>query len=304
MTSDIRMGLAAALGAYLIWGLLPLYFRVLGAYPPEVILAHRVFWSVPTGLGLLWLSGRLKDLPGALSPRRLPWLMLSGLLIGTNWFVYIWAVNAGRVTEAALGYYINPLVNVAIGAFFLSERLRPAQWVAVALAVAGVAGETLALGAVPWIALVLCFTFAFYGLIRKQVAVDSRVGFFVEVMVLLPVLAVWAVAMGPKLAVMPKAALDWPLLMVSGAITATPLILFAIAARRLRLSTIGFIQYLGPSLQLIVGVALGEVLSPQRLMAFSLIWLALIVFSADSLHHEVRARRARAASLAPAAPAT
>ena len=293
MPINIRTGLLAGLGAYTIWGLLPLYFKLVGEYSAGAILVHRVVWSVPTGIVLVLMAARWRDLARVVTPRRLFWLTASGLLIGLNWFTYIWAVEQDRVMEASLGYYINPLVNVAVGAVFMAERLRTVQWIAVLLACIGVSVETLALGRLPIVALVLCFCFAAYSVIRKQIAVDSRIGFLVEVLVLLPVLAIWAEISGMWAALVPRQAIDWPLLMVSGPITATPLILFAIAARRLRLSTIGFIQYLGPTLQFAIGLAYGEPLGLTRLTAFGFIWAAVIVFSLDSVRREMAERRAR-----------
>lgn len=295
MMSIDRMGLMAALGAYTIWGLLPLYFKLVGAYSPEAILTHRVFWSLPTGAILVLVAANARRIMDVMTWPRLAWLSLSGLLIGLNWFVYIWAVSEERVMEASLGYYINPLVNVAIGALFLSERLKTIQWVAVGLAALGVLVETVALGRVPWVALVLCFTFAAYSVIRKRLQVDSRVGFLVEVMVLMPLLAIWVHASGLWSTLAPQTSMDWPLLIASGPITATPLILFSLAAKRLRLSTIGFIQYLGPTLQFLIGVLYGEPLGATRLLAFAFIWLAVIVFSFEGLRQELSSRRARAA---------
>lgn len=293
MPPTMKLGLFAALGAYTIWGLLPLYFKILGTYTPEAILLHRVSWSLPTGLLLIFIAHRWRDVRAALTGVRLPLLILSGLLIGLNWFVYIWAVGQSRVMEAALGYYINPLVNVAIGAAFLGERLRLAQWAAVGLATVGVIVETLALGRLPWVSLVLCFSFAFYSLIRKKVAVDSRAGFLIEVMALLPVLWIWAFAVGFTADLQAQRTADWPLLILLGPITTAPLILFAIAAKRLRLSTIGFIQYLGPTLQFLVALGFGEPLNWLRVLAFLFIWAAILVFSLDGFRHEVRMRRAR-----------
>ena len=202
--------------------------------------------------------------------------------------------------EASLGYYINPLVNVLIGAVFFAERLRPAQWAAVGLAGIGVAVMTSALGYLPWVALVLCFTFAFYSIIRKQVQVDSRAGFVVEAALLAPLALMW---MGwfvgqPGGRLIGDGGWDIPLLLVSGPITAVPLILFAIAAKRLRLSTIGMMQYLGPTLQFLISVLIfKEAFGLTHAIAFAFIWTALIVFTIDSLVGEAKARRlARAAA--------
>ena len=294
MGSNVRTGLFAALCAYTMWGLLPLYFKLVEAYPPDIVLAHRVAWSIPTGLILVTIARRWPEMRAALTLRRFALLTVSGLLIGLNWYVYIWAVNQGRVMEASLGYYINPLVNVLAGVLFLSERLRKAQWIALVIACIGVAIETVALGHLPWVSLILCFSFASYSLIRKAVAIDGRVGFLTEVLVLMPFLILWVMTSGLSANLVPLRAIDWPILIASGPITAIPLIMFAIAAKRLRLSTIGFIQYLGPTLQFIVGVSFGEPLGMTRLAAFSMIWLALIIFSVDGLRHEYRTRRDRA----------
>ena len=300
MSSNLRLGFLCCLGCYTIWGCLPLYFRVLDHISPMEMLAHRIIWSVPTGLILIVIARNWGQLRAALTRQHVLWLTLSALLIGANWLVYIWAVSQERVMEASLGYYINPLVNVLIGAVFFAERLRPAQWAAVGLAGIGVAVMTSALGYVPWVALVLCFTFAFYSIIRKQVQVDSRAGFVVEAALLAPLALMW---MGwfvgqPGGRLIGNGGWDIPLLLVSGPITAVPLILFAIAAKRLRLSTIGMMQYLGPTLQFLISVfVFNEAFGLTHAIAFAFIWTALIVFTIDSLVGEAKARRlARAAA--------
>lgn len=300
MSSNLRLGFLCCLGCYTIWGCLPLYFRVLDHISPMEMLAHRIIWSVPTGLILIVIARNWGQLRAALTRQHVLWLTLSALLIGLNWLVYIWAVSQERVMEASLGYYINPLVNVLIGAVFFAERLRPAQWAAVGLAGIGVTVMTSALGYVPWVALVLCFTFAFYSIIRKQVQVDSRAGFVVEAALLAPLALMW---MGwfvgqPDGRFIGDGGWDIPLLLVSGPITAVPLILFAIAAKRLRLSTIGMMQYLGPTLQFLISVLVfKEVFGLIHAVAFAFIWTALIVFTIDSLVGEAKARRlARAAA--------
>ena len=194
--------------------------------------------------------------------------------------------------EASLGYYMNPLVNVAIAALFLSERLRRLQWVAVGLAAIAVSVETYALGQLPWVSLVLCVTFAGYGLIRRRVQVDSRVGFTIEVLVLLPLALIWfAAAFGTGRNAMGNDGLDMFLLALAGPITATPLILFALAAKRLKFSTIGIMQYLGPSLQFIVALIYGETLTPLRFVTFGLIWLAVVIFSLDAFGEDRKQKR-------------
>jgi len=303
MSPDLRLGFLAALAAYGLWGFLPVYFKLLGHVAPADMLAHRIVWSVPTGLAFIALASRWADLGAALKLARLKWLLLSGLLIGTNWFLYIWAVGEGRVMEASLGYYINPLVSVLLGFLVLGERLRPAQWLAVGLAAIGVAMMTPAFGRLPWVALVLCTSFALYGLIRKQVQVDGRAGFVVEAALLFPLAALWLVvqavtaapgAAGP----FGTSAWDIPALIAAGPVTAIPLILFAVAAKRLMLATIGMMQYIAPTLQFLIALLYGEPFTAGHALAFSFIWGALILFTVDSVLGNRRARRlARAAQL-------
>lgn len=299
MESPQRFGFLAGLGAYFIWGALPLYIRTMKHVGADELLAHRIVWSVPTALVFIAIAARWRDIRAAFSPAKLKWLALSGLLIGANWGCYIWAVNADRTMEASLGYYINPLVNVLFGMLFFSERLRPAQWIAVGIAAAGVAIMTVAYGHVPWVALFLCMTFATYSIIRKQVAIDSRAGFFVEVALLAPVAMLWFVwfLQQPDGRAMGTGGWDVPLLMAAGPITAVPLILFALAARRLKFSTIGMMQYIGPTIQFLIAVLVfRESFGLTHAAAFGCIWTALIIFTADSLMGEAKARRlARAA---------
>ncbi|MEL7040559.1 MAG: EamA family transporter RarD [Pseudomonadota bacterium] len=300
MTSALRLGFFSCLGCYLIWGGLPLYFRALDHIAPIEMLAHRIIWSVPTGLILIIVARNWHQLRAALDRQHMLWLMVSALLIGGNWLLYIWAVGEERVMEASLGYYINPLINVLIGALFFSERLRPAQWLSVALAAIGVAVMTSALGYLPWVALVLCLTFAFYSVIRKQVQVDGRAGFVVEAALLAPIAMLWMAWFvgAPEGRLMGEGGYDIPLLLAAGPITAMPLILFAIAAKRLRLSTMGMMQYIAPTLQFLISVLIfKEPFGLTHAIAFGFIWTALIIFTLDSLMGEAKARRlARAAA--------
>jgi chloramphenicol-sensitive protein RarD len=294
MSPALRIGLPAALGAYLIWGSLPLYIRAMSHIGAAEMLAHRILWSLPAGLLLIALAANWKDVTAAFTGRNLAWLALSSALIGANWAVYIWAVNAGRTMEASLGYYINPLVSVLFGMLLFAERLRPAQWVAVAIAAAGVGVMTLAFGRIPWVALFLCFSFAAYAVIRKKVAIDSRAGFLVEVSLLAPLALGWLVwfAGQPDGRWIGQGGWDIPLLMAAGPITAVPLILFALAAKRLKLSTVGMLQYIGPTLQFLIATVLfREPFGVVHAGAFVLIWLALVVFTADSLLGDAKARR-------------
>lgn len=294
MNSELRTGFFSALGAYLIWGSLPLYIRALDHIGAVELLAHRVIWSVPTAIVLIALVANWTSVKTALQSRNLKWLMLSGVLIGTNWLVYIWAVNQGRTMEASLGYYINPLVNVVLGLFLFSEKLRVLQWVALGVASMGVAVMTIAFGHVPWIALFLCFTFAFYGAIRKKVEVDSRAGFLIEVLVLFPLALMWLVwfAQSPDGQIMGDGGWDIALLLAAGPVTAMPLILFGLAAKRLRLSTIGMMQYIGPTLQFLVATLIfKETFGWVHASAFACIWTALVIYTIDSMRGDAKARR-------------
>lgn len=301
MSTDLRTGFLAALCAYVIWGALPIYFRALDGLAADEILVHRIIWSVPTGLFFIALASQWDQLRAAITWKRLGWLSISAVLIGANWLVYILSVEAERVMEASLGYYINPLVNVLFGLVFFSERLRVAQWISIALAAIGVGILTIAFGRVPWIALFLCFTFAFYTLVRKQVQVDGRAGFVVEAGLLLPLAMLWGSYLIQSGAAEPMGRGGWdiPLLLASGPITAIPLICFAIAAKRLQLSTIGMMQYIGPTLQFLIAIfVFHEPFSFTHGVAFVFIWGALVVFTTDSLVGQAKARRlARAAQV-------
>lgn len=300
MSPALRLGFLSCLGCYTIWGCLPLYFRALDHIQPTEMLAHRIIWSVPTGLVLILIARNWQQLREALTRKHILWLTVSALLIGVNWLVYIWAVSQERVMEASLGYYINPLINVLIGAIFFEEKLRPAQWFSVMVAAMGVAVMTSALGYLPWVALVLCLSFAFYSIIRKQVQVDSRAGFVVEAAILAPVALLWLnwFAGQPDGAWFGHSSWDFAWLLAAGPITAFPLILFAIAAKRLRLSTMGMMQYIGPTLQFLISVLVfREAFGLIHAVAFGFIWTALIVFTIDSVMGDAKARRlARAAA--------
>lgn len=295
MTPALRLGFPAALGAYLIWGSLPLYIRAMKEVGALELLAHRILWSVPTAVVLIAIAANWRDVRAAFAQGNLRWLILSGILIGANWAIYIWAVNAGRTMEASLGYYINPLVNVLFGMLIFSEKLRPAQWVAVGIATIGVGVMAAAYGHVPWVALALCFSFACYSVIRKKVAIDSRAGFLVEVVLLAPLALAWLAWFAltqPEGRWLGEGGWNVLMLMAAGPITAFPLILFALAAKRLRFSTIGMMQYIGPTIQFLIAVLVfRETFTLHHAVAFGFIWLALIVFTADSLMGDAKARR-------------
>ena len=288
-----RRGLAAAVSAYLIWGVFPLYWALLGHLPALEIIAHRVLWcAVSVSLWLFWSEGR-SWLRRALAGRRVGRLLIaSSLLISVNWGVYIWAVTNGRVVDASLGYFSNPLLSVALGVGVLGERLNRVQWSAVTLAAVGVLWLTLSQGALPWIALVLASSFAVYGLIRKQVAVEAVPGVAIESLILTPVALGWLLwlAAAQRGSFLAGSAGQDVLLVVGGVLTALPLIGFAYGARRIPYSLVGILQYISPTLQLLSGVLLlGEPFGSDRAIGFGCIWLALAVYAQDGWRRRAKA---------------
>ena len=287
-----RRGVMAATTAFVIWGLFPLYLRPLTHVPALEILAHRVAWCLLFVMGWLAWKGRLAEVAAALRDRGvLARLVLSAGLIAVNWGLYVWAVSNGRVLEASLGYFIGPLVNVLLGVGALHERLNPRQWTAVALAAAGVAWLTVAAGGLPWVSLVLAFSFGIYGMVRKVANVAAVPGLAVETLLLAPValgFIGWLGAQGTGAFGQPPLHIGL-LLAGSGLITALPLALFATGARLIPYSVVGIIQYIGPTLQLLLGVFLyGEPFAGARAIGFCVIWAGLAVFVADSV---MRSRR-------------
>lgn len=284
-TANPRRGYILGLIAYTIWGLFPLYFKAIAAVPALEIIAHRALWSALFGAALLlfWKHpGWWRELRE--NPRRFAVLGCSGLLIASNWLVYVWAVNNGRMLEASLGYYINPLINVLLGMLLLGERLRRLQWLAVGLATLGVLQQLWQLGSLPWVSLVLALTFGFYGLIRKQAPVAALPGLVVETWLLLPLALGWlllhpaAVTSQASFWTTPEA--FW--LIAAGPITLVPLVCFNAAARHLPYTTLGFLQYLAPTLVLLQAIFLfGEHFQPATLLAFACIWAGLLVYSLD-----------------------
>ena len=281
----VRNGVIAALIAYTMWGFLPIYFKVVEVVPAIEVLAHRIIWAVPFGAIIIMLRRQWTEVREALRhPRTLGLLSLSATFIALNWLVYIVAVQSEQIFQASLGYYINPLMYVVIGIALLGERLRRSQSIAVLLAAAGVAVLTVSGGQFPLISLTLAISFTIYGVIRSRVAVGGMPGLFIETLVLLPLAGgylLWATfaasaafdASQPMLAI---------LLMLAGPITVVPLLCFALAARRLRLSTIGIMQFIAPTLQFLVGLMYGEQLTVPHLICFTLIWIAVAVFSWDA----------------------
>lgn len=291
-----RKGLLAASGAFFLWGLFPLFWILLKAVPALEIIAHRVVWCALFVVSyLLWRDGSGWLRVALAGPKVLLTLIASSILISINWGLYIWAVTHGHVVEASLGYFINPLVNVLIGVALLHERLNRLQWAAVALAAIGVLWLTVQHGGLPWIALTLAFSFAFYGLLRKQVAVESVPGLGIESLLLtIPAVAFlfWREAQGLGQFGHAPLRIDL-LLVVGGALTALPLIGFAYGARRIPYSLVGILQYLAPTLQLLAGVlVLGEAFVRAQFIGFSFIWLALCLYAGNSLYAMRRYRQA------------
>lgn len=289
----MNTGIVYAALAYLSWGLFPLYFRQVAGVPALEVVLHRTLWSLVFVLALLaarrqwaWMREVLRQ------PRVLGAFALSALLLAANWLTYVWAVNNGHVVDASLGYFILPLVNVALGYVFLHERPRPGQWLAVAVAAAGVLWLTVQAGRLPWIALVLALTFGFYGLLRKVAVLGALEGLTLETVLLAPltlaVLGAWAWQGQGALAHGDAATLGW--LALAGPVTAIPLLLFAAGARRIPLATMGILQYISPSLQFALGVWLfHERFDPARLAGFVLIWAALGVYTLEGWHARRRA---------------
>jgi chloramphenicol-sensitive protein RarD len=291
----MNRGIAYASAAYLLWGVFPLYFKALQDVAPLEILGHRIVWSLAVCAALLLLLRRLHWLADLRrQPRVVLWFVASSMLVAINWFVYIWAVNAGRVVDASLGYFINPLVNVLIGAALLHERLRGAQWIAVGAAATGVSWLTWQAGAVPWIGLVLALSFGLYGLLRKTAALGAIEGLTLETLLLAPIATAWLVwlAHTGQSGFAQGGTTTRLLLAAAGPVTAAPLLLFAAGARRIPFSTLGLLQYLGPSLQLLIGVFLYNEPFAERAPGYVLIWIALAAFSIEGLVHGWRSRAA------------
>ena len=288
-----RLGTTAALGAFTIWGLVPVYFKWLIAVPPLEIIVHRIIWSVPVLAGFLLL----RDGPGfwrrlCLPPRTLGWLALSGALIAANWLVYVWAVNNGQILATSLGYFISPLFNVMLGVVFLRERLTALQMAAMAIAAAGTAFLAWYLGIAPWISLALAASIGFYVLLRKRLGVGPMVGLLWETLLLTAPAAVYlfrAARHGDLVFAHAAPGLD-ALLVLCGLVTVLPLVWFNVAARHLPLSTVGFIQYLSPTLTSLLAVFVySEAFTLGHAVAFACIWSALALVSTESI---VRHRRA------------
>ncbi|OSN04404.1 hypothetical protein AU512_13065 [Lonsdalea iberica] len=298
-TQHTRQGILFALGAYIIWGIAPAYFKLIEQVPATEIVSHRVIWSFFFILILLSVSRQWKQAICLLQqPKRLLMLAVSALFIGSNWLTYIWAVNHHHMLEASLGYFINPLVSVLLGLLFLGERFRPTQWLAVALAVCGVLVQLWKFGSLPSLALWLAFSFSIYGLLRKKIGVDAQTGMLVETLWLLPVALVYLFGFADTPTshlTQNSLSLDL-LLLAAGIVTTVPLLFFTAAAVRLRLSTLGFFQYIGPTLVFLLAVVVyGEPFTQDQLVTFAFIWLALAIFIGDALRTQQKQMHKRPA---------
>jgi chloramphenicol-sensitive protein RarD len=288
-----------AVAAYTMWGIAPIYFKALTHIPAAEILMHRVIWSVAVLVVLIVGLKQLGKVRTALKSKRVvATLLLAGFLLAGNWLLFIWAVNNNYMLEASLGYFINPLINVFLGRLFLGEQLRPVQKVAVVIAIIGVGLLVISYGQLPWIALTLACSFSVYGLLRKQVNVDSMPGLFIETSMMLPVALIYCVFFATVTADLTKNSIELnSLLLFAGVITTAPLLCFTAAAKRIKYSTLGMVQYIGPSLMfLLATVVYEEPLSQARLLTFVLVWTALAIFTYDAVHYYNKHRPRKAAA--------
>lgn len=286
-TDKTKVGIVFAICAYSMWGFAPIYFKQLASIPAPEILVHRVVWSIAVLCFLIiGLRGIAKVRAAIVSTKVLKTLLVAGILLAFNWLLFIWAVNNDYLLEASLGYYINPLINVFLGRLFLGEMLRPLQKVAVGIALAGVLLLLFTYGRLPWIALALALSFSVYGLLRKQVAVDSIPGLFIETLMMLPAAVIYWIWFAEVSGNFAQNTTHLNVLLVcAGIVTTAPLLCFTAAARRLRYSTLGFLQYIGPSIMFGLATFMyNEPLSTPRLITFIFVWSALALFTYDSVN--------------------
>lgn len=283
---SLRSGLSAALLAYLLWGFLPLLFKLVEHVGSVAVVAERMFWSLVIVGAIVVVSRRMAEVRKALSDfRTVRAMAISALLLGSNWLIYVWSVETGQVLEASFGYFINPMISVAIGMVFLGERQNLTQSIAIAIALVALVIQAIGLGHVPYIALGLAITFAFYGYVRKTATVNSTTGLFVETLLLSPLAIGYLIygfaTQGLGAHADPQTAF---FLLLTGPATAAPLLLFSFAVQRLRLTTIGMLQYIAPSIAFVLAITVfGEHLNLTRVISFGLIWLSLVVFTMGSM---------------------
>lgn len=286
-TQNSNKGILFALSAYGMWGLFPIYFKSVASVSPFEVLSHRIIWSVIFMALFIAASGRWQELMRNIRQKRLLLnLTVSAILISINWVVFIWSVGQGHILDTSMGYFINPLVSLLLGMVILGERLRIIQWLAVLMAVAGVAYQLILLGSLPWVALVLACSFGTYGLLRKQIVVDPFSGLLIETLILSPfaLLYLFWLTQHNELVFLSESVQMSGLLVAAGIVTSVPLICFAAGARRLTLTINGLLMYITPSLTFILAVVVyDEPLHPDRLVTFALIWTGLILFTAEGV---------------------
>lgn len=290
-----RQGVIFALAAYSIWGIAPMYFKLVAHVPPMEVLSHRIFWSFFLLFGMLLVTRSFHRVRAALKqPKLLGRLAIAGVLIGFNWLVFIWAVANDQILDASLGYYINPLFNIALGMVFFSERLRKLQIWAVGLAITGVAIQIITFGSVPWVALTLATCFATYGAIRKKLPFDSMTGLWLEILLLLPALLIYYFLFTDT-ETSNMLTNTWQLnvlLILAGVVTTIPMLFFTGAAQRIRYSSMGFFQYIAPSLMFILAVLVyDEPLELENIVTFGIIWTALAIYSVDAARAHRQSQR-------------
>lgn len=285
--AEQKVGITNAIAAYFMWGLAPIYFKLIDSISADEIMVHRVIWSSLFLVIIILITGKSRQLLKAIiTPKLLLRLTITASFLAVNWFLFIWAVNNDHLLDASLGYYINPLFSVALGMIFLGERLRKWQKFAVALAIAGVLLQLIALGSLPIISLALAGTFGIYGLLRKKIQVDSFIGLLIESLLMLPIAIIfWYFFINTQTSNLFNNTQELNLLlMAAGLVTTAPLLCFTAAAKRLTLTALGFFQYIGPSMMFVLATFYyQETFNMTKLLTFIFIWLALIVFSIDSI---------------------
>jgi chloramphenicol-sensitive protein RarD len=278
----MNKGILNGLAAYVLWGFFPIYWKLLQDVPALQVIGHRIGWSFILLMGVILLTRQWKEFrSAAFAPRTIALYSVAAVLLSINWLVYVWGVNAGFIVETSLGYFINPLISVLLGMLFLGERLRPAQWVPVGLAAAGVTYLTVAYGRLPWIALSLAFSFGIYGLVKKVAPLGSLYGLTLETALVFPIALAYLLYVGVtgEGSFLRNGSLTDLLLIGTGVVTSIPLLMFASAARQIPLTMIGVLQYIAPTIQFLIGVFLyHEPFDQSRLIGFSLVWMALIIF--------------------------
>jgi chloramphenicol-sensitive protein RarD len=283
----MKKGIFLAIGAYGLWGVLPIYWKQLQSVPSTEIIGHRIVWSLVFAFGVVMFKKRLSAMLRTIrDPRMVLIYGIAGAILAVNWTTYVWGINAGYVVEASLGYFINPLVSVLLGVIFFREHLRRGQWAAISLAAAGVGYLTIRHGSLPWIALVLAFSFGTYGLIKKGAPLEALEGLTLEVALLsVPAILYLFYLESKGVGTFGHAGLSSLLLALGGVVTATPLLMFAGAARRIPLTMLGVLQYIAPTLQFCIGVwVYGEEFSRARLIGFCFIWAALMIYTVEGLY--------------------